>query len=87
MWLKTVTASVKDSLYFQQLEEKMAKNEVSGVHYKEVDGAWYFKDRIMLDPDSDLCMKIFLDHQATPSGGHSRYQHTIHRIKHSFWWS
>lgn len=34
----------------------------------------------MLDPSSDSCTMIFLEHHSVPFGGHSGYQQTLQRI-------
>lgn len=53
---------------------KLAEKAISDIHYREVDSVWYYKRRIMLEPGSDLCHRVFLGHHATLAGGHSRYQ-------------
>lgn len=77
LWLDSVKSTMRDSPYYWQLKEKLAQKLLSDIHYREVDGVWYYKGRIMLEPGSDLCKKFFLEHHATPTGGHSGYQHTL----------
>lgn len=78
-------SAVKNFPYFLKLKEKLAKIPNSYVHCREVKGVGYYMDKIMLDPSSNLCTRVFLEHHFTPSGGHSGYQQTFQRIKHSFW--
>lgn len=86
VWLEIVKAYVKDSPYFKQLKKKLVKDSVYDSHYKEINGLWYYKDRIMLNTSSALCKRVFLEYHSSPSRGHTCHHHTLQRSKHSFWW-
>lgn len=84
LWLEKVKNEVEDSPYFRQLKEKLATNSNSGERYREIDGVWYYKERNMLDPSSELCKIVFQEHHSTLSRGHFRYYQTFHRTKNFF---
>lgn len=79
LWLDAVKTAMKDSPYYQQLKQKLDQKSISEIHYKEVNGVWYYKGRILLEPNSDLCHRVLMEHHATPAGGHSGYQHTLQK--------
>lgn len=80
---EAVKTFVINSSYFKQLKEKMCKGTDAASHYKKID-MWYYKDRIMLYSNSELCKRVFSEYHSIPSGGYSGYHHTLRRIKHTF---
>lgn len=86
LWLQRVKAAIKDSPYYLQLKRKLEQNLITANKYREADEVWINKNIIMVEPNIELCKEVFLKYHATPTGGHSGYQHTLKRIKHSFWW-
>lgn len=46
LWLERIKAAMKDSPYYLQLK-KLEQKSISADHYKEVDGVWFYKGRIM----------------------------------------
>lgn len=77
---------MEQSLYFKELQEKIDKGLLPNDKYKRVNGIWLYKERVLLDPASELCKTIFHDHHASPGGGHLGYHRILRRIKLSFRW-
>lgn len=75
---------VDQSPYFKKLQEKVDKGLLSNEKYRRLNGIWFYKDRILLDPASELCKTIIHGHHAAL--GHLGYHRTLRRIKLSFWW-
>lgn len=40
-------------------------------HYRELGGLWFYKGRILLDSNLEVCKQIMHGHHDTPFGGHS----------------
>lgn len=71
---------------FKELQAKFKEGTLSSSRYKKISGVWFYKGRILLDPNSELCKTIFHDHHEAPGDGHSEYHRTTRKIKLSFWW-
>lgn len=52
-----------------------------------MNGVWFYKGKVVIDLDDELCEEIVHDHHCTPSSGHSGYYRTIKRINETFWWT
>lgn len=76
IWLEQVREMIEQS-YFKELQKKFSAGALPYSHYKLVNGIWFYKERILLDPAAALCNTIFLDHHASPGGDHSGYHRTL----------
>lgn len=85
-WLDQVRTMVNQSPDFQELHAKVDKGSLSPSQYQKVNGVWCYKERVRLEPTTELHHTIFLDHHASLGGGHSGFHRTLWRIKQSFWW-
>lgn len=47
LWLDAVKSAMKNTPYYQQWKQKLAQKSLSDIHYREVDGVWCYKGRIM----------------------------------------
>lgn len=84
---KQVRTMVNQSPYFKEIQGKVEQGKLSSSRYRKVNGVWFYKERVLLDPDAEFCHTIFRDHHTSPGGGHSGYHRTLRRIKSSFWWT
>lgn len=85
-WLTEVRDMVAHSPFFVGIHKKYEEGSLSPTKYKKIEGVWFYKGRVLIDPNSTLCSTIFHDHHEAQGGGHSGYNRTLRRIKLSFWW-
>lgn len=83
-WLEQVRAMIDQSPFFMELQNKADKGALSNSRYRRMNGIWFYKDRVLLDPTSELYQITFHDYHSAPSGGHSGYHMTLRRIKLPF---
>lgn len=50
-------------------------------HYKIHNGVWFYKGKVLIDPEDALCGEIFYNHRDSLAGGHSGYHRELHRIR------
>lgn len=50
VWLEKTRAMTEYSSYFAKLQKKSKEGALPNSHYKEVNGIWFYKKRIFLDP-------------------------------------
>ncbi|KAL5728994.1 hypothetical protein ACHQM5_002008 [Ranunculus cassubicifolius] len=68
--------------------DDFAQNVVqSNVHHPtKRDGVWFYKDKILVCPDSELVKLILEECHSTPVGGHFGFQKTLAKVKFTFYW-
>lgn len=64
---------VMNAKFFQDLQKKFDNEKLSTEKYLVMNGVWYYKGRVLLDPVSPFCKQVIVDHHNAPEGGYSGY--------------
>lgn len=75
---------VRSSQFFREVERKLNEGKLTKERYNSSNGVSFYKERVLLDPQSPQCVQVFEDHHCSPEGGHSGYYQTLQRIKKTF---
>lgn len=59
-WLRGVQEMVSNSKFFQDLRQKFEQGKLSTERYSMINGVWYYKRRVLLDPISPVCKFLML---------------------------
>lgn len=77
---------VKESQYFKDLEKNESEGMLNTQKYHKINWVWFYKRRVLLDPQSPMYQQVISENHDTLMGDHSRYHHTLHRVRWTFWW-
>lgn len=69
-WLAEVKEMVVQLPFFKELQIKADEGMLYPIKYKKIEGVWFYKGRVLLDPKAILCTTIFHDHYEAPGGEH-----------------
>lgn len=76
-WLGRVKELVAKDPYYTQIAEKLAAGKLDGTRYSHLEGIWYYKGRVLLNPEASLCHEMLVESHCTPAGGHEGYHRTV----------
>ncbi|KAJ6795221.1 Uncharacterized protein M6B38_227580 [Iris pallida] len=86
-WIQQLKNQWQTSEYFLQMQEKWDKGKLNTEKYSMKDGLLYYKNRVIIDPTSDLTLKLIKEHHDVLQAGHSGYLKTLQRLKKGCYWT
>lgn len=85
-WLEKVEEMVQYDEYFQELNKQWEDGILAPELHQKKHGIFYYRNKILLNPASDLTHLLISEHHKTPTGRHSGYEKMLQRLKKIVYW-
>lgn len=84
-WISQFKIQMATSPYYQDLLDRSAHGQLDPHKYTVRDGVIFYKNRLLIDPQSPFVITMLQEHHDTPTRRYSGVQKTMQRLKSCYW--